>query len=199
MKLARWQIISLILLIFIHFRGIDIIGPTPYQPDLSAEEMESKGLAGMLVLIDDNPVNPVVPTPIPDPQGAPASSSNSEEIISVVREFSGRVPRTILLTDTKNCTPCRIVDKNIVDVLKAPKFKKVGWEVGKEDDKPLQVIDLSRNPELFYEVAHKLNKDNPHFQLSVPTFIRVGGDGAIQKTQVGAISLNSFFEFSGSK
>lgn len=200
MKLANWQIIGLILLVIIHFRGGDFINPTPYKPDLMAEEMESKGLAGMLVLVDDSkPVNPVVPTPIPDPQGAPSGSSNSAEDAPVVREFSGRVPRTILLTDTKNCPPCRQVDSMIVDVLKTPKYKKVGWDVGRTEDKPLQVVDLSKDPQLFYEIAEKLGRHNPHFSLSVPTFIRVGGKGQIQNTSTGSMSLGSFFEFSGSK
>lgn len=192
MKLEKWQWIAILLLVFFHFNG-SVIKPD-FKPDLTDEELESKAMAGMLVLTSNGRTVPIVPDTSENQSGQEPVfvEETRPEVKNIERDvWSGRPNRVILLTDTRNCAPCIIADRNIVDRLR----KSKDWTVGKKDTNSCQVIDLSKDPELFWQSVEKIKKSDRSYLAMTPTFVKLGKNGTILKIQSGITSLSAFNTF----
>jgi hypothetical protein len=218
MKLERWQWIALLLLVFFHFGGMGLldklVDPNPDRAiDLSSQELESKVMAGMLVLHDQNAL--VAPKPNDQPGNlnvgeSPLRTSYVPEIQEVkppqIFLFEGRRPRTILLTTSVGCAPCIVVKRNIIAKLNEEAYRRVGWTTTNSKDSALQVVDRAVDPALFNEVVNKINEFNgrpevrrPKISPMTPTFVRIDRNGNPSEMIVGSIGLTEFLKFSGAR
>ena len=193
-----------------------VITPT----DLSAEELEAYGIAGLLAMV---PVEDTKPNPDPKPDKEVCTCNKSTGKISydggtsltdcpckngtskcgcvnskkigdapVTDVQKERFPRTIFVTQPRTCVPCRKVDIEIISKLRDSNHKKSGWTVGKESFNVFQILDLD-DPDSIVEI------DRLELDLnSVPTFFFIEQDGK-RKKFVGDMSYPKFIEWSSSK
>ena len=64
-------------------------------------------------------------------------------------------PRTVLVTQIRTCTYCRILDRDVIKKLQNPAHVKSGWKVGKGRSNQFQILDID-NPDDVIE-AKSLN------------------------------------------
>lgn len=199
MKLNKFQIIGLLLLIWFYTNsGGGLVRP-PFTPDLSAADLESKVLAGMLVLADDHPV-PVVAKQLPLP---PIPTEEVEPVVveevsdpKEIELFPGRYPRAIVLTDTVNCVPCINYDKNTINVFRKPDWQKQGWSIGSETTNMIEIVDLSKDENKFYEYFEKLADFRDTISPATPTTVFLSADGTVKDIKIGSISHGEFVKLS---
>lgn len=188
MKLSKFQIIALILIALgWYFQGG---GFSPkFVPDLKAEDVEARGVTGLLTLVslsdDLKPVPDAISSPDPAIQVVP------EEVVPIERK-----PRVIFLTQSIGCAPCVRVDTNVIIPLKSEENKAVGWTVGTETSNSVQIVDYNTNEELFFSWVEKINeKFNGGYRGNTPTFIRINKDGEIESYRSGEMSLAQFVKY----
>jgi len=173
--------------------GLGPLSP-PFIADLSAQELEAKVIAALLVLSDDGPTP--IPVVIPEvkiitPLEEPREVVEIEDLATI----PGRRPRVILLTDTKRCSPCVLMDRTIVNVLKQDNFKSAGWTVGRDNINTLEVVDINKDKEKFWEYSTLLSNSNLNYNSTIPVFVRVNKKGVIDKIS-GPMTLEQFITFS---
>lgn len=94
--------------------------------------------------------------------------------------------RMILVTDPPNCGPCRDVDRTLLATLRNEQHKKGGWTVGSSENDTIQVLSLS-NPEE-RKIIDELELD----YLAIPAFIRYGSE---DENLVGNVSYETFLRY----
>lgn len=188
MKLSKFQIIALILIALgWYFQGG---GFSPkFVPDLKAEDVEARGVTGLLTLVslsdDLKPVPDAISSPDPAIQVVP------EEVVPIERK-----PRVIFLTQSIGCAPCVRVDTNVIIPLKSEENKAVGWTVGTETSNSVQIVDYNTNEEYFFSWVERINnKFNGGYRGNTPTFVRINKDGEIESYKTGEMSLAQFVKY----
>ena len=180
--------------------------------DLTAEEIESYALAGLLAYLPAD-TEEVKPDPKPETEckcnkstgkisydggtswtDCPCKNNECKCgcVNSVHTTMSDVFPRVVEITDLKNCAPCKAFSKNVVSKLKDDNHKKSGWRVGNTCQDHLQILDVS--------VASD-KEEIARLGLSysrVPTFYLLTKDGS--KIQyVGSMNYEEFMNFAKAK
>lgn len=184
MKLSKFQIIAIILLLFYWFNKGG--GITPQPPDLSEAHLSAKVTAGIYVLLDEGVKNTSV-----NRTESTETASDPKDEVEVEHPFKGRFPRVMLITDSVNCAPCKRVDSNIIQVIKTEKWKKAKWTVGGPDD-AVEIIDVSKDKDKFFDTVNKLSAINDEVDGRTPTFVKFNNKGEVTDVVVGEISLDQF-------
>lgn len=174
-----------------------------FTPNLVAQDLEAKVIASLLVISDEGPapqVDPIKPEEKEKGSGDQNKGAiESEDLPEVdmvnTGEFSGRHPRVILFTNLKTCVPCRKVDKDIIDVLRNKNYKSLGWTVGETEDMSVEIVDYSKDPDKFNEYFKTVSVVNEDLSPVTPMFVRVGKNRAVDKIQIGQITLQEFLRF----
>ena len=118
MKLERWQIVILLLMVWLYTNGSAInIVPKPFVPNMDDEDLESKVIAAMILIADESKPVPVKQKIVETPD---------TEVAEVITKplWEGRLPRLIILTDLTNCAPCINYEAQTVNLLKGDSYKK---------------------------------------------------------------------------
>lgn len=183
MKLTKWQILALVVLIWFYTKGG--IGPvTPFVPQLHGADLDAKVLAGMLVLADE-----AAPSVKPQTTVEPVV----EEPVSTPIVFDGRRPRSIILTDLVNCGPCRTYD-TVMAKFKSKSFKSRGWDVGTTKDHVIEVVDINKDPDKFQAYFELLAEYDDKIVAVTPTTIFLNKDGTVKEVVTGVIQVNEFIK-----
>lgn len=204
MKITKLQIVILLLVFWAYTRGGGSILPLPkpdYIADLRDEDLDSKVLAAMFVLADDHkPTAPIIevaketPKAIEETQELPPQSDIKESEL-----FPGRYPRSIILTDTINCGPCREYDRTTVNIFRTKSWQDGGWTVGAESDKVIEIVDLSKEEDKFYDYFDKLSIIRKDISPSTPTTVFINADGTVKDIKIGRISHSEFVKLAKSE
>lgn len=198
MKLTKTQIMILLIVFWVYTRGGGSILPLPkpdYVADLRDEDLEAKVLAAMIVIADDHTPKSVnsVETEVAQ-EAAPPIIEEPEEVMDNL--FPGRFPRAIVLTDSKNCAPCKDYKRNTLDTFTRGEWEKSGWTMGPDKDKMIEVVDIS-DEKKFYEYFDKLNTIK-ETEPSVPTTIFLDYNGKVIHIKFGKISFTEFVQLAKS-
>lgn len=198
MKMTKLQIVILLLVFWAYTNGGSGILPLPkpnYTPDLRDEDLEAKVLAAMIVIADDHTPKSVnsVETEVAQ-EVAPPIIEEPEEVMDNL--FPGRFPRAIVLTDGKNCAPCKDYKRETLDIFTRGDWGKSGWTMGPDKDKMIEVVDLI-DEKKFYEYFDKLNtiKD---IEPSVPTTVFLDYTGKVIHIKSGKIEFSEFVKLAKS-
>lgn len=118
-----------------------------------------------------------------------AKSSKKIESINVSK--ADHFPRTVIITQVKSCLHCRILDKNVLSVLRNDAHKKSGWKVGTTSENNVQILDLDDENSLAEIKRLKFEVD------SLPTLYYLQKDGSY-KTHVGSMTYKEYIEWAKS-
>lgn len=195
MKLSKFQIIAIIILCFLWFNTKSPISPERHI-DLSDENLESRAVSALYVLVDDD-----LKTTSVKPVESSVTASNPEDEAEVVPEkekAEGKFPRVALFTDSVNCAPCRTVEANVIKPLRTDGWLEYGWTTG-DKNSVLEVIDLAKDQDAFFNMVEKYSKLAPEklqnkIDGRTPTFVKFNKKGEIVKVVVGPISLKEFID-----
>lgn len=183
--------------------------------NLSAEEFESYGYAGLFAYIDpvkeeDKETKPVAKeckcrgtkkisydgggslVDCPCVRGecdcGCLNKKPSGEAVgdSGVESDKKKKVRMILVTDPPNCGPCRDVDRTLLATLRNEQHKKAGWTIGNSETDTIQVLSLS-NPE-----EAKIIEELELSYFAIPAFVRYGSD---DENLVGNVSYETFLRY----
>jgi hypothetical protein len=193
MKLSKFQIIVLLLVVWFYTnsRGGGLI-PTPFVPQLEAADLEAKVLAAMVVLADDHKPAPVLPTVVKE--AAPIEDEVLPEQTSIEEAelFPGRYPRAIVLTNSISCPPCTDYDRSTISIFRTKTWQDNGWSVGSEAANMVEIVDLTKEEDKFYDYFDKLSSVRKDISPSTPTTIFINMDGTVRDIRIGKISHSEF-------
>jgi hypothetical protein len=198
MKLSKFQIIVLLLVVWFYTnsRGGGLI-PTPFVPQLEAADLEAKVLAAMVVLADDHKPAPALPTVakevVPEtPKPIEDEVLPEQTSIEEAELFPGRYPRAIILTNTVSCPPCRDYDRTTVNIFRTKTWQDSGWSIGSEATNVIEIVDLSKEEDKFYDYFEKLSSVRKDISPSTPTTVFINVDGSVKDVRIGKILHNEF-------
>lgn len=187
MKLNKFQIIGLLLLIWVYTSG-GKIGPipSPFTPNLEGADLESKVLAAMLVVADDYKIKAVKQEPVEENVVEAEQSAPEDESL-----FPGRWPRVIIFTDTKNCQPCISYEKNTISKFRSKTYQDVGWSIGPDNQNMIEIIDISKgdSQNKFYDGFDKLVAYNKNITPATPTTVFINRAGGVKSVKVGQLKF----------
>lgn len=190
MKLSKFQIIVLLLLVWFYTnsKGGGLI-PTPFVPQLEGADLEAKVLAAMIVIADDHKPK-VLPTVVKD---APIEEVLPEQsAVDEVELFPGRYPRAIVLTNTVSCPPCKDYDRTTINIFRTKTWQDSGWSIGSEATNVIEIVDLSKEEDKFYDYFEKLSNVRKDISPSTPTTVFINADGSVKDVRIGKILHNEF-------
>lgn len=198
MKITKLQIVILLFVFWAYTNWGSGILPLPkpnYTPDLRDEDLEAKVLAAMIVVADDHKPQalPVVKDVVAEqPKAIEETEEPPQSSIEEVELFPGRYPRAIILTDMVNCGPCRDYDRTTVNIFRTKTWQDNGWTVGADPDKVIEIVDLSKEENKFYDYFDKLATIRKNISPSTPTTVFINADGTVKDIKIGKISHNEF-------
>jgi hypothetical protein len=102
--------------------------------------------------------------------------------------------RLILLTDPINCGPCRSLESLVISRLSADEGKKLGWTVGTDESKMLQVIDRNKAGQQFSEYINKISTIKKT-GVGIPLMFVIDEEGNIDESTINMGSM-TMLEFS---
>ena len=180
--------------------------------NLSAEEIEAYGFAGLFAYMDAQVEQPKVPDIVvkeckckngkisydgggslvdcPCKDGTcDCGCKNSKSKASgeaVGDSDKEKKVRMILVTDPPNCGPCRDLEKTLLATLRNEQHKKAGWTIGNSDTDTIQVLTLS-NPN-----DAKVIEELGLSYFAIPAFIRYGSE---DENLIGNVSYDTLLRY----
>ena len=123
---------------------------------------------------------------------APKSELDNTVVIdNSVVENKDHFPRTVIITQVKSCLHCRVLDKNVLSILRNDAHKKSGWKVGTTSENNVQILDLDDENSWAEIERLKFEVD------SLPTLYYLQRDGSY-KSYVGSMTYKQYIEWTKS-
>lgn len=181
MKLSKFQIIILVVLFFIwkNQNGGGIDGPN-YIADIARLNQEAKVVSGLNILLSD----------IQPSEYENQYSESKSTAPKVLKE------RLVLLTDSVSCAPCIQFERSVLEFLRNDENKALGWRLGERSDDHIQIVDISKNQELFEYYVTVLSV-NGIYDIATPMLFKITNENKIdpQAVSYGSITADEFLDY----